>query len=120
MDYFVTVSYDLHGGRDADWDNLEAALLERQLYNRVISDDGRIVRLPHTTLAGIYSGMSSVAVEDYVRGVVIAEMTGLRLSGRVFVTASSQRTWHFAVHGDVPAHWRPQTPPQPRNRFLNP
>ena len=93
MSYLVLVPFDL---KDASWDDYEAVYKELEkigLSKRLISNEGKEVLLPTTTVAGKFEGDSSVDVRDNIMDKCKRIFKNLKLRGEIFVGVGDNWSW---------------------------
>lgn len=93
MAYFVTVSYDLFGASSSDYQEAYEALTHLGLNHQLAADAGNNITLPNTTVCGVLSGTSAIAVRDRLAEQVNTTLRLLGLRGKVFVVVGADSVW---------------------------
>lgn len=93
MSYFVLCTFDLKNASRQDYQNAYADIEKLGLKKVVVSDKGKDVVIPTTTVVGTFNGTSAASVAKDIADRVQAAFKARSFSSEIFVTVGGDWAW---------------------------
>lgn len=93
MGYFAICTFDLVNGDDEDYQNAYNDLAKIGFKRDITSNQGSEFRLPTTTTAGTFEGVSAVQLRDDLRDKIKKAFSARRFKSEIFVSLGGDWAW---------------------------
>jgi len=96
MSYAVTVTFDIHNSENADYDEINEALVSIGLYKNIKANNNKTISLPNNTYFGEFNNYQTNSAGDLRENIanrIKKEFDKMKLKSNIFVAVGGDWAW---------------------------